>query len=101
MRDRLRVHGGTLTKDLRKLDKAHLVAVSPGPRADQPLYSVRQPGRLLVLLQRAADLDAAIGEELALLSNVEAGIKTALARRLSKVEKPKEREQTATPTARI
>jgi hypothetical protein len=86
MRDRLAIHGGTLTKGLRKLEEAHLIATSPGPRADQCLYSVRQPQRLLALLQRGADLDAAITQELALLYSVEAAAKTDVADRLSQVE---------------
>jgi DNA-binding MarR family transcriptional regulator len=92
MRDHLHIRGGTLTKDLRKLEKANLIVTSPGPRADQPLYSLRQPGKLLVLLQHATDLDAAIGDELALLYSIEAGVKADRARRLSEVEESEGRE---------
>lgn len=84
MRERLRINGGTLSKDLQRLREARVLAVSPGPRADQQLYGVRQHRRLLELLRCAADLDAAIARELAELYNLEADIKADVAERLSK-----------------
>lgn len=84
LRMRLDINGGTLTKSLRKLREAHVIVESPGPRADQPIYGVRQPGKLLALLQDAAALDAAISDELALAHRLEADLKADRAERLAK-----------------
>jgi len=83
MRERLGINGGTLTKDLRRLREAQLVTTEPGPRKDQPMYKLRQPERLLTLLRYAAELDAAIGEELALFYGIEADVKSDVAQRLA------------------
>lgn len=93
LRTRLDINGGTLTKSLQKLREAHIIVESPGPRADQPIYDVRQPERLLALLQRAAALDAAISDELALTHRLEADLKAEKAERLAKKRSGRSREE--------
>jgi hypothetical protein len=75
LRTHLDINGGTLTKSLQRLREANIIVESPGPRADQPIYGVRQPEKLLALLQHAAALDAAISDELALTHRLEADLK--------------------------
>lgn len=84
IRESLGMQGGTLTKILGKLEEAHLVVTSPGRRADQPLYGVRQSQLLLALLRCCADLDAAVAEEFALLYSTEAALKSDRAKRLAR-----------------
>jgi hypothetical protein len=84
LRTRLDINGGTLTKSLQKLRQADIVVESPGPRADQPIYTVRQPEKLLALLHHAAALDAAISDELALTHRLEADLKAKKAESLAK-----------------
>lgn|SRR5215218_494018 len=81
MKNALRLNPGTLSKGLGKLHEARLVAKSPGPRADQPIYEVRQAGRLMELLGQAHLLDSALASELATLHRVEAEIKSERAAR--------------------
>lgn len=76
-------HRSGLKKSLDPLREAGLVTTSPGPRADQPLFRVRQPELLLELLRTAARLDAAVTEEAALLLHAEAELKAEKAQRLS------------------
>jgi DNA-binding transcriptional ArsR family regulator len=71
LREALGILPGTLTKALQKLDDARLVVASPGPRQDQPVYAIRQPGKVLALLATAAELDAALTRDSAALLNAE------------------------------
>jgi DNA-binding MarR family transcriptional regulator len=73
---------GNLTKHFKKLSDAHLLVSSPGPRADQQVYSLRQPELLAALLRNGARLDAVLATELATLQTLEAEAKAAVAKRI-------------------
>lgn len=98
LRMRLDMNGGTLTKSLKKLREASVIFESPGPRADQPIYSVRQPEKLLALFQHAAALDAAISDELALTHRLEADLKADKAERLAKSRRSRQGSERASET---
>jgi DNA-binding MarR family transcriptional regulator len=83
LRRHLDFQRGTLTKSLAKLKEADLLVESPGPRADQPVYRLRQQNRVLRLLESAAELDAALSDELATLHRLDANLKTERANRFA------------------
>lgn len=83
LRERFSLTRSNLTKHMKKLAAVAVLASGPGPRADQPLYSLRQPDLLTALLGKAADLDAALADEIATLQVIEAEAKAAVAERFA------------------
>jgi DNA-binding MarR family transcriptional regulator len=83
LREHFRLTRGNLTKHMKRLMAANVIASSPGPRADQPIYCLRQTELLTILLKNAADLDAALAGEIATFHVMEAETKAAVAERLN------------------
>jgi len=85
LRKTLGISGPALTQEMRPLKDAGIVTTADGPRRDQPVYVLRKANAVHEILVLAAQLDATLTRESALLLHAEAEMKQDRLRNLEEL----------------